>query len=62
MMVTTIAPLVAPLLGGQILKLAGWQALFLFLAVVAAVIFVIAVIRIKETLQKDKRSKVPVSH
>ena len=61
MVVTTIAPLVAPMLGGQVLNFAGWPAIFLFLAIVSAVVLVIAIFRIKETLHESRRSTVPVS-
>ncbi len=61
LMVMTVAPLVAPLLGGQILKFAGWESLFLFLAILAGFAFILASIRIPETLSDDKKLIVPIS-
>ncbi len=57
LMVMTVAPLVAPLLGGQMLKFWGWEALFLFLAAIASLGLILALSRISETLPEEKRSK-----
>ncbi|WP_263081548.1 Bcr/CflA family multidrug efflux MFS transporter [Endozoicomonas sp. Mp262] len=57
LMVMTVAPLVAPILGGQILKFWGWQTLFLFLAGIAVLGFILALSRISETLPLEKRSR-----
>ncbi len=56
LLVMTIAPLVAPILGGQLLKLAGWQSLFLFLAFLGVLAFVLAFTCLKESLPDDRRS------
>ncbi len=55
LMVMTVAPLAAPLLGGQILKFFGWQSLFIFLAIIACLSLVLAFLRVKETLQDEDR-------
>ena len=55
LMVMTVAPLVAPLLGGQILKFFGWQSLFIFLAIAACLSLILAFFRIKETLPNEDR-------
>ncbi len=59
LMVMTVAPLAAPLLGGQILKYFGWEMLFVFLAIAAVLALVLAVFRIKETLKEEDRLVVP---
>ncbi|WP_067515987.1 Bcr/CflA family multidrug efflux MFS transporter [Endozoicomonas ascidiicola] len=59
LMVMTVAPLAAPLLGGQILKYFGWEMLFVFLAITAVLALVLAVFRIKETLKEEDRLVVP---
>lgn len=59
LLVMTVAPLVAPLLGGQILKFAGWQSLFIFLAVLACFAMGLALWRVPETLPEEKRLIVP---
>ena len=60
LMVMTVAPLVAPLLGGQLLKFWGWQSLFIFLAVLASLALLLALLRVPETLTDDKRLIIPV--
>lgn len=55
LMVMTIAPLVAPLLGGQILNVAGWQTLFFTLAAISSVMFVVAWFQVKESLPVEDR-------
>lgn len=60
LMVMTVAPLLAPMLGGQILKFWNWQSLFIFLAVLAGLAWILALMRIPETLTEDKRLVVPV--
>ena len=60
MTVMAIAPLVAPLLGGQILALAGWQAIFLTLVAIGTVILV-ALFTLPETLPSARRSQEPLS-
>ncbi len=59
LMVMTVAPLIAPLLGGQILKHFGWQHLFTFLAIMAGLTLILASFRIKETLSVENRLNVP---
>lgn len=56
LMVMTIAPLIAPLLGGQMLILWGWPALFLFLALAATLCLVLALLRVGETLPQHRRT------
>ncbi len=57
MMVMTIAPLLAPLIGGQLLRF-GWPSLFLFLAGVAVFSLTLAVTRVKETLKPESRIQI----
>lgn len=59
MLVVIVAPLVAPLLGGQILKFFGWPSLFIFLAIAAGLSMVLALFRVKETLPVEHRLIVP---
>ena len=55
MLVMTVAPLVAPLLGGQILKFFGWPSLFIFLAIMASLSMILAFFRVRETLLEENR-------
>ncbi|MGO4263890.1 MFS transporter, partial [Lysobacter sp. TAB13] len=55
MTVMAIAPLLGPLLGGQILTLAGWRAIFLVL-VALGLAALAAVLMLPETLPPEQRS------
>lgn len=55
MMTMAMAPLVAPLLGGLILTISGWQANFVLLAVLAALGAVLFHLVIGETLAPERR-------
>ena len=59
LLVMTVAPLLAPLLGGQILRFFGWESLFIFLAALAFLAMGLAIWRVPETLQEDRRLNVP---
>jgi DHA1 family bicyclomycin/chloramphenicol resistance-like MFS transporter len=52
---TSIAPMVAPLLGGQVLWFLGWRAIFWVLATIATMAFIFAWIRLPETLRPEYR-------
>src|SRR5882757_4556298 len=52
---TSIAPMLAPLIGGQILWFLGWRAIFWTLAVVGIVAWTAAFIRLPETLRPEYR-------
>jgi len=57
MLITTIAPLLAPIIGGWLLMLWNWHAIFWTLSVAALLTTVLVVTRIKETLPKEKRQR-----
>lgn len=59
LMVMTLAPLLAPFLGGQILRFWGWESLFVFLAALAFLAMGLALWRVPETLPEDRRLVVP---
>ncbi len=59
--VMTVAPLVAPILGGQILLFANWQALFIVLGATSGLLMILAVLRVQETLKTSDRLIVPPS-
>jgi len=52
---TSIAPMLAPLIGGQILWYMGWRAIFWALAVIGVIALVVAHIRLPETLRPEYR-------
>jgi DHA1 family bicyclomycin/chloramphenicol resistance-like MFS transporter len=50
MLVMGVAPILAPLLGGAVLSLAGWQGIFIFLAIFGGVVLFSVVTRMQETI------------
>jgi len=54
-MVNGLAPIVAPILGSQLLQWIDWRGIFVVLAAYGAVIALASVIGIRETLPVDKR-------
>jgi len=57
MLVTTIAPLLAPIAGGWLLLVWDWHAIFWTISAAAIITTLLVVTQIKETLPKDKRQK-----
>jgi len=54
-MIFSIAPAVAPILGGWIVKLFDWRSIFHFLFVYTVILFVLCYKRLPETLPPHKR-------
>ncbi|WDD93285.1 Bcr/CflA family multidrug efflux MFS transporter [Burkholderia sp. FERM BP-3421] len=54
--VTAVGPLLAPLLGGQILRFVGWRGVFVVLALVGAACAVTAFLRVPETWPRERRA------
>lgn len=50
-----VAPAIAPIIGGWVFTLAGWRAVFWFLALVPALLIALAWFTLPETLPADKR-------
>lgn len=55
MTVFSVAPAIAPILGGLILGLASWRAIFLFLALFGLGLFLLVLWHLPETLPQDRR-------
>jgi DHA1 family bicyclomycin/chloramphenicol resistance-like MFS transporter len=55
MLVNGVAPIVAPVIGGQLLEVANWRAVFVVLAVVGAVLFLAVVVGLPESLPAERR-------
>ncbi|MGS1038769.1 Bcr/CflA family multidrug efflux MFS transporter [Burkholderia glumae] len=53
--VTSVGPLLAPLLGGQILRFAGWRTVFVVLAVFGLGCAIAAFLKVPETWPKERR-------
>lgn len=54
--VTSIGPLLAPLIGGQLLLLGGWRVVFIALTIFGAICAVTAFLRVPETWPREKRA------
>lgn len=59
MIITMVAPLIAPILGGYLAKFFHWHSIFLTLLLVGLLCLLLVAIRIPETLTPEKR--VPLS-
>ena len=56
MLIMGVTPILAPLLGGQILKLGSWRGIFLVMAAGAALLLASTLTTMRETLTKERRS------
>ena len=52
---TSIAPMLAPVIGGQVMWFAGWRAIFWVLASAGVIAFVVAWFQLPETLKPEYR-------
>jgi DHA1 family bicyclomycin/chloramphenicol resistance-like MFS transporter len=57
MLVNGVAPILAPVLGGQILQITSWRGVFLVLAAIGAFMLVTVFWGFRETLPPSRRSK-----
>ncbi|ONI88498.1 Bcr/CflA family drug resistance efflux transporter [Saccharothrix sp. ALI-22-I] len=55
MLVNGMGPVLAPVIGGQLLRITSWRGTFVVLGVIALVLLVILAIGLPETLPEDKR-------
>ncbi|MFI1287099.1 multidrug effflux MFS transporter [Streptomyces sp. NPDC020792] len=55
MLISGVAPIVAPLIGGQILRVTDWRGVFVVLTVVGALLAVVVWTRLPETLPPARR-------
>ncbi|MDR3562087.1 MAG: Bcr/CflA family multidrug efflux MFS transporter [Negativicutes bacterium] len=57
MLVNGVAPIVAPILGGQILQFTAWRGVFLVLAAIGLVMLFAVFFGLQETLPAERRSR-----
>ncbi len=55
MLVSGLAPILAPIFGGQLLRFAPWQGLFVLLAIAGSLLCVVVGMRLSETLPAAHR-------
>src|SRR5690349_13818143 len=56
MLVTGLAPILAPLAGGQILSVTSWRGIFVVLACLSALLALLVAFGLRETLPPERRS------
>jgi MFS transporter, DHA1 family, multidrug resistance protein len=54
-MISGVAPIFAPLIGGQVLALSSWRGIFVVLTAIGALLVVLALARVPETLASERR-------
>jgi DHA1 family bicyclomycin/chloramphenicol resistance-like MFS transporter len=57
MLISGVAPIVAPVIGGQILRLTDWRGVFVVCAVIGTLLTAVAWRRLHETLPPERRHK-----
>ena len=55
MLVVGVAPTLAPTIGAQFLRFGSWRGMFVALAAVGALLFVVVLLRLRETLPAERR-------
>lgn len=55
MLVNGLAPILAPIIGGQLLLVTAWRGIFMVLAAIGATLFLSAAIRLRESLPIERR-------
>jgi DHA1 family bicyclomycin/chloramphenicol resistance-like MFS transporter len=55
MLVTGVAPIVAPVIGAQLLHVTSWRGLFVVLALVGGAVLVASAVGLEETLPRERR-------
>lgn len=60
-MVMSFAPLIAPIIGGQLYVWLGWQSIFWFMAGFGALLLVLVQLRLPETNGPERRGNVAIS-
>ncbi|MDW8848151.1 multidrug effflux MFS transporter [Erwinia sp. MMLR14_017] len=57
MLVNGLAPIAAPVMGGALMAVLDWRGLFMVIAAIAALLFVLAKVKLHETLIPARRSQ-----
>ncbi|MGO1052652.1 multidrug effflux MFS transporter [Crossiella sp. CA198] len=55
MLISGLAPILAPILGGQLLRIADWHGVFVVLAAFSVVLFLAGLLGLRETLPVERR-------
>ena len=57
MLVNGLAPIAAPVMGGTLMTFLDWRGLFMVIALIALLLFILARIKLHETLPPERRSQ-----
>lgn len=57
MLVNGLAPIAAPVMGGALMAFLDWRGLFMVIALIALLLFILARIKLHETLSPERRSQ-----
>jgi MFS transporter, DHA1 family, multidrug resistance protein len=55
MLIMGLAPILAPLLGGQLLRFTSWRGIFVVLAAIGVILLVVSALGLPETLSPERR-------
>src|SRR4051812_11994281 len=55
MLISGLAPILAPVAGGQLLRVTSWRGAFVVLAVIGVLLLVAAAVGLPDTLSVDRR-------
>jgi DHA1 family bicyclomycin/chloramphenicol resistance-like MFS transporter len=55
MLISGLAPILAPMAGGQLLRVTSWRGAFVVLAIIGLLLFVAAAVGLSETLRPERR-------
>lgn len=62
MIIQGLAPIIAPVLGGQLLRFFHWNSIFIILTLFGLSIIILSTLKYRETLPSEKRLKADLSH
>lgn len=62
MLVNGVAPIAAPIFGGQLLHFTSWEGVFIVLSLIGVLMFVVVMFGLPETLPTERRSKAGLSN
>jgi DHA1 family bicyclomycin/chloramphenicol resistance-like MFS transporter len=62
MLISGLAPILAPILGGQLLRFVDWRGVFVFLALIGVALLIAAAVLLPETLSDDRKHNGGLSH
>ena len=57
MLVNGLAPIAAPVMGGALMAFLDWRGLFMTIGVIAVLLFILARVKLHETLPEERRSQ-----